>query len=195
MALFPFRQSKSKRFERLVQPHLKAMFAFAYRLTGRQHDAEDLVQDVVVKLYPKLDELEAIDQLRPWLNRVLYRQFVDSIRKRPAGREINASVMDDTESATPYLDTLPSDVADPITGLAQASNNVALTRALNQLTPDQRTLILLHDVDDWRQDDIAEVLEVAVGTVKSRLHRTRATLRKFLQAELEPFEGEERELQ
>ncbi|MBJ6138974.1 RNA polymerase sigma factor [Marinobacter litoralis] len=195
MALLPFRQSKSKRFERLVQPHLKAMYAFAYRLTGRQHDAEDLVQDVVVKLYSKLDELETIDQLRPWLNRVLYRQFVDSIRKRPAGREVNASVMDDTESATSYLDTLPSDSADPISGLTEASNNVALTKALNQLTPDQRTLILLHDVDDWRQDDIAEVLEVAVGTIKSRLHRTRAALRKFLQAELEPFEGGQRELQ
>ena len=195
MALLPFRQSKSKRFERLVQPHLKAMYAFAYRLTGKQHDAEDLVQDVVVKLYSKLDELEAVDQLRPWLNRVLYRQFVDSIRKRPAGREVNASTMDDTESATSYLDTLPGDATDPVAGLTQTSNNVALARALNQLTPDQRTLILLHDADDWRQDDIAEVLEVAVGTIKSRLHRTRATLRKFLQAELEPFEGGQRELQ
>ncbi len=61
-----------------------------------------------------------------------------------------------------------------------------LDEAMEQLSPDQRTLLLLHDVDGWRQEDVAEVLGVAVGTVKSRLHRSRATLRKYLQQRMEP---------
>ena len=64
MAIFPFKPSKSRRFDALVRPHLDAMYRFAYRLAGQQQDAEDLVQDVVVKLFPKLDELESVDQLR-----------------------------------------------------------------------------------------------------------------------------------
>ena len=65
LALLPFRQSKSKRFEALVRPHLRALYSFAYRLTGSQHDAEDLVQDVVTKLVPKVDELERVEDLKP----------------------------------------------------------------------------------------------------------------------------------
>ena len=62
-----------------MQPHLEAMYRFAYRLAGQQQDAEDLVQDVVLKLYPRLSELESVEQLRPWLNRVLYRHFIDCL--------------------------------------------------------------------------------------------------------------------
>ncbi|OEY67968.1 RNA polymerase subunit sigma-24 [Marinobacter sp. X15-166B] len=171
------------------------MYGLAFRLTGRQHDAEDLVQDVVVKLYPKLDELETVAQLRPWLNRVLYRQFVDSLRKRPTGREVVASALDDTNSSSPFLDSLSGADEDPLEGLHQEFRDRSLQQALAQLAPDQRALLLLHDVDDWRQEDIAAVLDVALGTVKSRLHRTRAALRIKLQEELEPFADQQREVQ
>ena len=136
-----------------MQPHLEAMYRFAYRLAGQQQDAEDLVQDVVLKLYPRLSELESVEQLRPWLNRVLYRHFIDQVRRK--GRRADRPV---------------SDVAEP----------------------EQRNLMLLHDVDGWSQEDIAQVLEIPVGTVKSRVHRCRAALREKLLERPELFPQAER---
>lgn len=186
MAIFPFKPSRSRRFEALVQPHLVTMYRFAYRLAGQQQDAEDLVQDVVVKLYSRLDELENVQQLRPWLNRVLYRQFIDQVRRKNRQGDRPLTELVGTDGQADWLDSLESDSVGPDLHLEQARLGPALDRAMMTLTPDQRTLLLLHDVDGWRQEDIAAVLDIPLGTVKSRLHRCRAALRKKLQRDLEP---------
>lgn len=186
MALFPFRPSAQRRFERLVQPHLASMHAFAWRLSGSAQDAEDLVQDVVVKLYPRLEELESVTQLKPWLNRVLYRHFIDTHRKkeRQVDRPISDLAGDAPQEA--WLDARGDSDNTPELRLQEAELGPLLNKALARLSADQRTLLMLHDVDGWRQEDVAEVLGVAVGTVKSRLHRSRATLRRYLAAHREP---------
>lgn len=163
------------------------MYRFAFRLAGQQQDAEDLVQDVVVKLYPRLDELEAVDQLRPWLNRVLYRHFIDQVRRKHRQGDRPLSELMNGDSQADWLDNLESDAQGPETLLHQRRLGPALDRVLATLAADQRTLLLLHDVDGWRQEDIAVVLDVPLGTVKSRLHRCRTLLRKKLQRELEPI--------
>ena len=193
MAILPFRPSAQKRFQRMVQPHLQTMHSFAWRLTGNSQDAEDLVQDVVVKLYPRLDELESVDQLRPWLNRVLYRQFIDGLRKKSRQADQPVSDLMDADSQSDWLDSLEADDHSPELALGQAQLGPMLDKALARLSPDQRTLLLLYDVDGWRQEDVAEVLGVPVGTVKSRLHRCRANLRKFLQECMEPEPGSGRQ--
>ncbi|MBL3556159.1 MULTISPECIES: RNA polymerase sigma factor [Marinobacter] len=193
LALLPFRSSQSKRFDRLVLPYMRGMYNFAYRLTGQQQDAEDLVQDVVVKLYPRLDELEKVQQPQPWLNRVLYRHFVDLTRKQSSQREINASMLVSAENQTSFMESLGEAGPDASAGIDQARIDDTVKRLLNTLPPDQRTLLLLHDADGWRQEDIAQVLDVPVGTIKSRLHRSRAFMRERLKKQLEPFERQQRE--
>ncbi|SFM00197.1 RNA polymerase sigma factor [Marinobacter zhejiangensis] len=192
MTLLPFRMSKARRFELKVQPHMQGMYAFAYRLTGQRDDAEDLVQDVMVKLFPRLEEVEAVEQLRPWLNRVLYRQFIDATRKKGRQNEVSVSTLTDVADQAGFLDSFDSDSADAFDHISQEQLGQSLTRVLGKLSPDQRTLLLLHDADGWRQDDIAQVLDVPVGTIKSRLHRCRARLRELLQKEVEPFGRRER---
>lgn len=155
------------------------MYRFAFRLTGQQQDAEDLVQDVVVKLYPRLEELETVEQLRPWLNRVLYRQFIDSVRRKGRQADSPFSSFDNPDLET-WVDAQPADLPDITEQLDSTRLKAALDRALSGLAPDQRTLLLLCDVDGWNQEDIATVLDIPLGTVKSRLHRCRATLRKKL---------------
>ena len=166
---------------------MRSMYRFAYRLTGQQDDAEDLVQDVLAKLYPKADEVFEVEQLGPWLNRVLYRHFIDLTRKRArqADRPLSSVVEDD--AAQDFVDTLITADVEPDQDLDRYKLQKAMANALASLPPDQRSLVILHDVDGWKQEDIAEVLEIAVGTVKSRLHRCRAKLRAQLGAELEPF--------
>lgn len=192
MALIPFRRSRARQFEDCVRPHLKAMYRFAYRLTGHRDDAEDLVQDVLTKLYPKAEELLAVEQPGPWLNRVLYRHFIDLTRKYARQADRPASTMMSDEMSRDFLDSLVGSGVEPDRHLDSERLRQAMDKALFDLPPDQRSLLLLHDVDGWRQEDIAEVLDVAVGTVKSRLHRCRAGLKEKLGKELEPFLAETR---
>ena len=176
-----------------MQPHLRAMHGFAFRLTGHGPDAEDLVQDVVVKLYPRLSELESVDQLRSWLNRVLYRQFIDNTRKKGRQADRPLSELVDSDGQASYLDSVVSEDLAPDAMIDLERLKPAMRRVLDDLPPDHRTLLLLHDVDGWRQEDIAVVLELPVGTIKSRLHRCRAALRKKLQEGEEPFLSPDRQ--
>ncbi|MFW5825789.1 MAG: RNA polymerase sigma factor [Marinobacter sp.] len=187
MALIPFRRSRARQFEDCVRPHLGGMYRFAYRLTGQREDAEDLVQDVLVKLYPRAEELFGVEQPGAWLNRVLYRRFVDLTRKHGRQADRRASAIMSEEAGRDFLDSLVDTAADPEGQLGETQLRRAVATALDSLSPDQRTLLLLHEVDGWRQEDIAEVLGIAEGTVKSRLHRCRASLRKTMEMELEPF--------
>ncbi|MDY6815491.1 MAG: RNA polymerase sigma factor [Pseudomonadota bacterium] len=186
MSILSFKPGKKRRFEVLIQPHLEPMYRFAFRLAGQQQDAEDLVQDVVVKLYPRLEELEEVDQLRPWLNRVLYRHFIDQLRRKGRQGDRPMSDLVEADNQADWLDSLDAEHTGPMDLLELERLGPELDRVIAMLEPDQRTLLLLHDVDGWRQDEIAEILGIPLGTVKSRLHRVRAALRKKLQQQPEP---------
>ncbi len=187
MALIPFPRSRTRRFDESVRPHLEAMYRFAYRLTGQRHDAEDLVQDVVVKLYPRLEELEAVERPGPWLNRVLYRQFVDNTRKRARRSDRPFSDFGDPAELQEWMEGEADAATNPEVQVAEAQLRPAIRELLSTLPPDHRTLLLLHDVDNWRLEELSDVLDMPVGTLKSRLHRIRAALRKKISASGEPI--------
>src|SRR5947207_13761729 len=83
-AVAPYRRARppESNFEGLLRPQVEYLYRLAWRFTGSVADAEDLVQDVLIKLFPRTRELLEIEKLRPWLARVLYNQYVDSVRKR-----------------------------------------------------------------------------------------------------------------
>lgn len=192
MVLMPFRRSRRQRFETRVQPHLGTMYRFAYRLTERREDAEDLVQDVVVKLYPKLSELETLDRPGTWLNRVLYHHFVD-LSRRQAHRSLKfESEFADPENLQSWLETVPDPGFGPDEKLELDRLGTVVRSLLDALPADHRTLLLLHDVDRWRLEDLSEVLDLPVGTLKSRLHRIRSALRRKLESSVEPSEADQR---
>ncbi|MGM0570734.1 RNA polymerase sigma factor [Marinobacter sp.] len=187
MALIPIRRSRARKFEDCVRPWLDGMYRFAYRLTGQREDAEDLVQDVLTKLFPRAGELYAVERPGAWLNQVLYRHFIDLTRKRGRQADRPASALMSEDASRDFLDSLVDSGVDPEGQLETTRLQQAVATALDSLPPDQRTLLVLHEVDGWRQEDIAEVLGIAEGTVKSRLHRCRVSLRKNMATELEPF--------
>ena len=182
-------------FSRLVEPHFDRLFRLAYRLTGSRSDAEDLLQDVLTRLFEQRHKLEQIKDLKPWLTRVLYNRFVDgtrSARRRPL------TLVGDTaevEKIAPSAEA--ADRADPALQNETARRAARLEKALNQLNKDQRTLVLMHDAEGYTLPEIASLTDTPTGTLKSRLSRARAKLRELLwdlqeKKKMEPFSSQRR---
>jgi RNA polymerase sigma-70 factor (ECF subfamily) len=176
----------------LLRPHLPKLYRLAYRLTGIQSDAEDLVQDVLVKVCARADELTSIRELSPWLGRVLYNQFIDD--RRRYGRMPIKLVAEDA------LDALAQpEEANPEARASASETQEFLIEALEKLAEDQRVVVLLHDAEGYKLEEIAELIDTPIGTVKSRLHRARARLAELVpraaeksQTSMEPFSSHQR---
>lgn len=164
-------------FEAQIAPHVDHMYRLAVRFTGSSHAAEDLVQDVLIKVYRMRKQFTDLDQPRPWLSRVLYREFVDRWR-REKRVPVNFSTLDTNEYD--HQENLSDDSCSPENEVAGMQLQKQLALAVAKLNDDQRTLIMFHDVEGYTLEELSVVLSVPVGTVKSRIHRARARLREIL---------------
>ena len=167
-----YEQNQAKLFEQLLQPHMQRLFRFAYRLTHSRPEAEDLFQDVLTKLYARLDELSALRDPAPWLNRVLYNHFIDNQRRYARRRLVDVA---EGQLAGESIESLPDPAAD-----ADPERLDALEKALEQLSDEHRTVVLLHDAEGYKLEEIQSITDTPLGTIKSRLHRARARLREIL---------------
>jgi RNA polymerase sigma-70 factor (ECF subfamily) len=161
---------------RTALPHLDALHRFARNLTGRDDDAEDLVQETYARAISGWAQFIPGTNLRAWLFRILRNAFVDSYR----GSRINPVrvPLDEgsTASATSAREPLRSDVElERLRGVATAD----IEAALATLSVDARAIVLL-DLEGFTESELAHALGCAVGTVKSRLARARAILRDRL---------------
>jgi RNA polymerase sigma-70 factor (ECF subfamily) len=169
-------------FERLLRPHVPTLYRSAYRWTGAVDRAEDLVQQLLVRLFPRLVELRALEQVRPWALRVMYRIFVDELRRtRASPVEFGADTTDDGAGAEDeaWLDPGP----EPAELVDQQITQERLLRAWEQLGEEHRAVLSMHDIEDYTLPELAQIMDIPLGTLKSRLHRARARLRELLAAE------------
>jgi len=168
---------REHRFSELVSPHIGAMYRMAYRWTQDRDDAEDLVQEALSKLFRRVDDMERIEKLGPWLVKVLYRCFVDQHRKhgRTSGGG-NSGWRADTELLDGEIASLPDETDD----IRRLQLQRDLASALEGLNDEQRDVILLHDTEGYSAAEVAAILDISTGTVKSRLHRAREQLKNFL---------------
>ncbi len=176
--LFKGRANPADRFERIIRPHIDTLYRFAFRLCNSRDDAEELVQILLTRLFPKIDRLETIEKLSPWLCRSLYNLYVDSFRSA-----LRESTLFDLESDGEEI------VYCQITPFEHVSGNqlmIEIDAALQQLNDDQRILVLLHDVEGYTLNELTVILQAPLGTLKSRLNRARSNLKKLLS--MEPLE-------
>lgn len=179
IVVFPTAASRESGFEALITPQVDYLFRLAYRFTGKKADAEDLVQDVLIKVYRQWQEVAGMERPRAWLARVTYNTYVDNCRREsrsPLAAGVPVADGDDDTAAVP----LRSD-ADPAREVANGLTSEVLQQALGRLDPEQRALIALHDIEGYTLNELEGLLDCPLGTLKSRLHRTRAQLRKILQ--------------
>jgi len=181
--LLPFRRRGVDDFEQRVGPHVDGLYRLAHRLTGDRHDAEDLVQELLLRLFDRRRKLREIADLRPWLARSLYNLYIDTLRAHRRTPFANL----DGEGET-RLESLPD------TDNAEYDDlDSSLQAALDRLNENHRSLILFHDVEGYTLPELSQILAQPIGTLKSRLHRARARLRELLREEsVEPFSPDRR---
>ena len=166
-------------FERLVRPHFGRLYRLAWRLTGTKAEAEDLFQELLIKVYANLDDLVAVDDTGPWLCRVMYNLFIDE-RRRFARRRLQT--VDEGQLAGDGLAGLAGN-EDPVRDSERLQKLIRLDKALDQLSDEHRIVVLLHDTEGYKLAEIEELTGTPMGTIKSRLHRARARLRQILVAD------------
>ena len=158
-------------WEQVVERHSDRVFRLAYRLTGNRHDAEDLTQEVFVRVFRSLDDYTP-GTFEGWLHRITTNLFLDQARRR---QRIRFDALSD-ERAERLTSASPS----PDAAYADRTFDDDVERALATLPPDFRAAVVLCDVEGLTYEEIAEILGAKLGTVRSRIHRGRAMLRTAL---------------
>lgn len=176
-------QDKSRQarvFEEELLPHADALKTFAYHLTTSNEDANDLVQETYFKAYRFIDKYEEGTNAKAWLFKILKNAYINEYRKKS-----KRPVTTDYEEVVAYHDSDD----DRITGYMDLREEIfqymmgdEVTTAINALPVDFRTVILLCDIEGFTYEEIAKIIDVPIGTVRSRLFRARNLLKEKLKA-------------
>ncbi len=178
LAASPTVKTKHEEFKREAIPHMDLLYNYALRMSGSRDDAEDLIQETYLKAYRFWDKYEKGTNIRAWLFRILRNSYINRYRK-----ETKEPDTVDYDEIQDYYNVIRADSADE-TDLQRKLYGAALSddvaRALESLPEDFRTAVILSDIEGCTYEEIAEFVDVPIGTVRSRLHRGR----KLLQAKL-----------
>jgi len=171
---------KGKIFEKEFLPHIDSMYNFAYRLTFDEDDAKDLVQETYLKAFRFINSFEQGTNAKAWLFRILKNSFINDFRKKSK----EPSKVDYQEVETYYNseDTDVSVTTDLRVETIQDMIGDEISNALNSLAVDFRTVIILCDLEGFTYEEMAKILDIPIGTVRSRLHRARNLLKEKLQS-------------
>jgi RNA polymerase sigma factor (sigma-70 family) len=158
-------------WDEIVEQHSDRVYRLAYRLTGNRPDAEDLTQEVFVRVFRSLSTYTP-GTFEGWLHRITTNLFLDQARRKQRIRF--DALSDDREGRLPSLELSPAD------HFADRTFDDDIERALAQLPPGFRAAVVLCDVEGLTYEEIAEIMDAKLGTVRSRIHRGRAMLRDAL---------------
>jgi RNA polymerase sigma factor (sigma-70 family) len=159
-------------WETVVREHSARVYRLAYRLTGNTHDAEDLTQEVFVRVFRSLDSYTP-GTFEGWLHRITTNLFLDMARRRQRIRF--EGLADETESRLGGREPTPAEAFD------DRHLDGDIHAALKALAPEYRAAVILCDIEGLSYEEIADTLGVKLGTVRSRIHRGRAQLRQALE--------------
>ncbi len=165
-------------WEEVAQTHSRFIYSVAYRLTGSHHDAQDLVQEVLLRVRRGLATYRP-GNLEGWLSRITTNAFLDRVRKQK--RRPTQPLPDDPDRVIPGSSGIDAE-------MAQRDLPDHLQQLLSDLAPDYRIPVVLKDVLGFSYEEIARQLDIPIGTVRSRIHRGRSRLRDALAV----IEGEAR---
>jgi len=176
------RTGDAEAFEQLIEPHVGRLYNYLARMVGDPADAEDLTQDAILRVHRAIGSFRGGATFQTWLYRIATNIAVDALRRR-ARRSARVSSLDDPLQAEQGL--VAREVRDTRRDpqqLAEASELTAeVQKAIDQLSPKLRAVVMLFDLQGLTYDEIAQALALPLGTVKSRLFNARSRLRELLE--------------
>jgi len=161
-------------------PHIHSMYNFGYRLTLDRDDAKDLVQDTYLKAYRFIESFQKGTNAKAWLFRILKNSFINDYRKKSK----EPSKVDYQEVETYYNSDEVDRQITPDLRVESLKDMIGdeISNALNSLDVDFRTVIILCDLEGFKYEEMAKILDIPIGTVRSRLHRARNLLKEKLKS-------------
>jgi RNA polymerase sigma-70 factor, ECF subfamily len=172
------RAGRTEAFGVLVARYQERLYPTLQRLTGSAEDAEDILQDTFVRAFEKLDQFHGDSSFYTWIYRIAVNLALSGYRRRRVRSPLRLRHL---HSPVPHDDPPDESLdADPTLALERAEREKIVEDALNKLGPEHRAVIVLKDFDGHRYEEISTILNVPVGTVRSRLHRARCELRDRL---------------
>lgn len=166
-------------FEREAVPHMDALYNFALKMTGDSDEADDLVQETYLKAFRFFDKFEKGTNCKAWLFRIMKNTYINKYRK-----ETKEPDKVDYEEVENYYENVKPSSTDSAHLEKDIYDNLLddeLSEAINSLPEDFKTVVILCDIEGFTYEEIADFIDVPVGTVRSRLHRARKMLFTKLQ--------------
>ena len=160
--------------------HTPALYAAALRMTRNERDAEDLVQDALLRAYRFFDTFEAGTNCKAWLFRILTNAFCNRYREREREQEVLNEAESSEANVEQFLAGSPTSGRDAENALLGRMVSADVEKALAAVPPDFRMAVILADLEDFSYKEIAEIMECPAGTVMSRLYRGRKILQGLL---------------
>jgi RNA polymerase sigma-70 factor (ECF subfamily) len=170
-------QGDAAAFERLYQLHSRRVYSLCLRMVGNTAEAEDLTQEAFLQLFRKIATFRGESAFSTWLHRLAVNVVLMKLRKK-SGKETSLEQVTepDEESGTPRRDFGALDLR-----LSGSLDRVNLQRAVGQLPPGYKAVFVLHDVQGYEHNEIAQMMSCSIGNSKSQLHKARMRLRDLLQ--------------
>ena len=174
-------------FDRLVTKFAPSLYRLAYRLLNDPADAADVVQEVFLKVFRSIGQFEGNGSLKGWLYRITVNTAANQNRWWRRHREQERS-LDAPETEGGNLKEFLADdrVQTPFQSLLSRENQELVQNALERLTESSRTILVLREMEDLSYEEVADILHISLGTVKSRLARARQALKEELETIMEP---------
>ncbi|HLO97947.1 MAG TPA: sigma-70 family RNA polymerase sigma factor [Fimbriimonas sp.] len=164
-------------FERLMRDSYRQAYSVAYRLTGDASDAEDLLQEAFVRAYRFFHRYDDSLPFNSWMYRIIANAHIDLIRRK--GR-LKTSSLDQGGAEGNQAFEIPDSTFAPDAAIMNNGFSDTVQQGLNEMNPEFRMAVILADIEGLSYEEVAEIMETSVGTVRSRIHRGRVQLRNFL---------------
>jgi RNA polymerase sigma-70 factor (ECF subfamily) len=164
-------------FERIYRLHRRKVYNLCLRMTGDRTEAEDLTQDVFLQLLRKIDTFRGESAFSTWLHRMSVNIVLMRFRKKPKAETPLDTIINPEEESR----TLPKEFGQPDLRLNGVIDRITVQAAINELPPGYKVMFILHDIEGYNHDEIAEMFGCSAGNSKSQVHKARLRLRELLQ--------------
>lgn len=171
-----FQAGDQQAFEELIRPHEKKVYNIALKLVKNEHDAYDLAQEALLKVYRALENFEYKSNFSTWLYRITYNTCIDFLRKEKKNWQVS---LDDEKEDGVKLEIEDKSPTPEIAFEAKMTRQM-ISEAMDELDEVQRAVVVLRDVEGLTYDEIASLTDLNIGTVKSRINRGRTKLKALL---------------